>query len=171
MVILITGGSGCGKSTYAEKLVCSFPQKTRYYIATMQICDEECMSRVKRHKAQRSGKAFHTIECAKNLRSVSLHDDAVALLEDLVNLTANEMFSGGNPDLIIPAIKSLANSAAHLIMVTNDVFSDGLKYDAETEKYIQTLSEINNAAAAISDTVIEVVYSIPVAIKGVLPCI
>ena len=37
MLILVTGGSGSGKSAYAEKLLLSLTKQgeTRYYIATM----------------------------------------------------------------------------------------------------------------------------------------
>ena len=41
MIILVTGGSGCGKSTWAEKLVQSLPSGKRVYIATMQVYDRE----------------------------------------------------------------------------------------------------------------------------------
>ena len=41
MIVLVTGGSGCGKSTWAEKLVSALPAEKRVYIATMQVYDEE----------------------------------------------------------------------------------------------------------------------------------
>ncbi|MBQ3667687.1 MAG: bifunctional adenosylcobinamide kinase/adenosylcobinamide-phosphate guanylyltransferase, partial [Clostridia bacterium] len=46
MKYLITGGSGCGKSTWAEKLMAALPEKDRFYVATMQVCDAESVSRV-----------------------------------------------------------------------------------------------------------------------------
>ena len=43
MMILILGGSGSGKSAYAEDyLLRTAGDKKKYYIATMQIWDEEC---------------------------------------------------------------------------------------------------------------------------------
>ena len=50
MIVLLTGGSGCGKSTYAERIVASLPEKKRVYIATMQVYDEESVRRVERHR-------------------------------------------------------------------------------------------------------------------------
>ena len=35
MKYLITGGSGSGKSTWAEKLVRALPESEKFYIATM----------------------------------------------------------------------------------------------------------------------------------------
>ena len=69
MIILVTGGSGCGKSTWAEKLVQSLPSGKRVYIATMQVFDRESEIRVQRHRAQRAGLGFRTIECEKDLAS------------------------------------------------------------------------------------------------------
>ena len=48
MIVLVTGGSGCGKSTWAEKLIASLPNENRVYIATMQVYDEESVKRVER---------------------------------------------------------------------------------------------------------------------------
>ena len=61
MRILLTGGSGCGKSTYAERLARSF-SAPRYYIATMRPYDEECLAKICRHQQQREDGDFLTIE-------------------------------------------------------------------------------------------------------------
>ena len=49
MIVLLTGGSGCGKSTYAERIVASLPEKKRVYVATMQVYDEELPLAAHRH--------------------------------------------------------------------------------------------------------------------------
>lgn len=170
MIVLVTGGSGCGKSTWAERLVASLPKEKRVYIATMQVYDDESVKRVERHRAQRADKGFQTIECEKDLASADLEDGSIVLLEDLVNLMANEMFDGGDVNRIVPALHELAKKCRHLIMVTNDVFSDGIDYAESTQEYIRQLAQVNNEAAQIADCVIEVVYSIPVCVKGDLPC-
>lgn len=171
MIVLVTGGSGCGKSTWAEKLIASLPNENRVYIATMQVYDEESVKRVERHRAQRADKGFRTIEYEKDLASADIEDDSIVLLEDLVNLMANEMFDGGDVNRIVPALHGLAKKCRHLIMDTNDVFSDGIEYAESTQEYIRQLAQINNAAAQLADCVVEVVYSIPIAVKGELPCV
>ena len=63
MIHLVTGGSGSGKSEYAEKLSCELAQKNeKYYIATMIPYGEEGKKRVERHKKLRESKDFYTIE-------------------------------------------------------------------------------------------------------------
>ena len=171
MIVLLTGGSGCGKSTYAEKIVDAMPREKRVYIATMQIYDEESVRRVARHRAQRADKGFVTMECPKDLGTLEIEEGSVVLLEDLVNLTANEMFDGGDPSRIVPAMESLASRCRHLVMVTNDVFSDGVQYDPSTQEYLRVLAHVNGQAARLADTVAEVVYSIPLILKGEAPCV
>jgi len=171
VIYLITGGSGCGKSTWAEKLTESLPSGNRIYIATMQVYDRESEIRVQRHRAQRRGMGFRTIECEKNLAAAETDLESAVLLEDLVNLTANEMFDNGDPNRIVPALRNLAERCRHLIMVTNDLFSDGVIYSSSVQEYLRRLADINRQAAAMADCVIEVVYSIPVALKGEVPCL
>ena len=63
MIYLVTGGSGSGKSAYAESLLSEFENiRSRYYIATMQVYGEEGKKRVERHRRLRAGKGFITSE-------------------------------------------------------------------------------------------------------------
>ena len=160
MIVLVTGGSGCGKSTWAEGLAASLPEGKRIYVATMQVYDNESVQRVERHRAQRADKGFQTIECEKDLASADIDEGSIVLLEDLVNLMANEMFDGGDVSRIVPALDALAKKCRHLVMVTNDVFSDGITYAESTQEYLKQLAQINNAAAQIADCMVEVVKEI-----------
>ena len=170
MIALITGGSGCGKSTYAEKLVSQLPAQNRVYIATMQVYDAESRIRVARHRAQRADKGFVTVECPRDLDGAHIEPDGTALLEDLPNLLANEMFDGGSAERIFPAIMALSRQCRDLIIATNDVFCDGVVYPDSTQEYIRRLAALNCRIARVADYVAEVVYSIPVTLKGAAPC-
>ena len=171
MRLLVTGGSGSGKSVWAEKVIRSLPETVKYYIATMQVYDEESRLRVQRHRVQRCELGMVTLECPKGIGAQRLQGGCAALLEDIPNLLANEMFDGGDPERIIGDIESLSAACSDLIIVTNDVFSDGVRYDGGTAEYVRRLAGINRALAAMCDSVVEVVYSVPVRVKGVLPCV
>ena len=110
-------------------------------------------------------------ECEKDLERAGIPEGSTVLLEDLVNLTANEMFDGGDVSRIVPALEKLSRRCRHLVMVTNDLFSDGAAYSDSVQDYLRKLAAINRQAAAMADCVVEVVYSIPVALKGDLPCV
>ncbi|MBQ9301265.1 MAG: bifunctional adenosylcobinamide kinase/adenosylcobinamide-phosphate guanylyltransferase [Clostridia bacterium] len=169
MTLLVIGGSGSGKSAWAERVIAKVPQEKRYYIATMQASDGESEARVRLHRCQRASLGFETIECPRDIGSLCLPLGCAALLEDVPNLLANEMF-GGDWERIMPGIEKLARQCGLLVLVTGNVFCDGIRYDAATQDYIQRLAQINSALAALADAVTEVVYSIPVALKGALPC-
>jgi len=170
MIICLTGGSGCGKSTWAERLVAGMPEGRRVYIATMQVYDEESVRRVARHRAQRADKGFATIERPRDLAGAPVPAGSTVLLEDLPNLLANEMFDGGDWRRVVPDLEALAGHCANLVIVTNDVFSDGVVYPESTREYLRRLAEINAAAVRMADCAAEIVYSIPVPLKGVFPC-
>lgn len=81
MLTLVTGGSGSGKSAFAEDRVLSFGDARRIYIATMHPFDEESHKRIERHQKMRAGKGFETVECYTGLKNVKLPAGCVVLLE------------------------------------------------------------------------------------------
>ncbi len=167
MIALITGGSKSGKSTYAEKLARALADNVPVtYIATMRVTDDEDQLIVQRHKKQREGHHYIVFEQEKCLSDVAVMDDVIVLLEDIPNLLANEMFFDGHPDTIIQDIQNLSVHARHLVIITNEVGSDGIAYDEKTMEYIHRLHRLNNAIAVFSDHVVEVVCGIPLCIKG-----
>lgn len=173
--MLVIGGSGSGKSAYAEEMALSLAEGDKYYLATMRIYDEEGRRKADRHRKQRSGKGFLTIE-----QPVSIHKapekrkmpGSTVLVECISNLAANEMFSGEKPEAektvverVVQGIRAIKERAAHLVVVSNNVFEDGIAYDEETMKYIRAMGEINRRLAASANRVVEVVAGIPIVVK------
>ena len=177
MFQLIYGGSGSGKSEYAESLVVREKEGKRYYVATMQVYDEESRKRVERHRAMRAGKKFDTIECEKEIARVcssGITRKDTVLIECLSNLVANEMFSSDGdtfPDAellaeqIFQGLCKIREACGNLIIVSNDIFSDGEQYDESVEQYIRALGILHQLISKEADSVIEVVYGIPIPIK------
>lgn len=171
MLMMVTGGSASGKSEYAEQIAVRLDAGERIYLATMRSFDAECEARIAKHRAARAGRGFVTVERYTGLAEEKIPAGAVVLLECLSNIVANELFdetgAGENAvQAVLSGIDSLCRQAAHLIVVTNEVFSDGEGYDPVTLHYIDLLGEINRKLAARADRVVEVVYSIPVVLKG-----
>ena len=199
MMVLVVGGSGSGKSSYAEEMAVSLAQESVkeitmkkrpagiplcpeirakmriYYLATMQVFDQEGLEKVDRHKNLRKGKGFLTIEQPTGifgaLEKMETGDRTV-LLECISNLTANEMFSEEKAKTkmqvmedIICGIKLLKEQTTHFVVVSNNVFEDGIIYDKTTTEYIHAMGMINHKLAALADRVVEVVAGIPVIIK------
>lgn len=167
MLILVTGGSGSGKSAFAEDRVLSLGKGPRIYIATMFPFDEESHKRIERHRRMRAGKGFDTVECYTDLAHVKLPRGSVVLLECMSNLTANEMFrqDGAHENTvseILLGLENLIQQARHVVVVTNEIFSEAASYEGETELYQNYLGKINQEIAGMADEVAEVVYGIPV---------
>ena len=208
MITLITGGSGSGKSAYAEKYICRVSNengyKEKYYIATMQVFDDEGQRKIDRHRRLRAGKGFITIEQPRDIQNAvsklqsesSLKTGRSALLECMSNLVANEMFptvdaSGiqaaeaekealDAPEnmkdyetaqisrvskKVLKEVSILSENVAELVIVTNNVFEDGVCYDQSTMNYIKAMGIVNRGLAAMAEHVVEVVAGIPVVVK------
>lgn len=179
MIVLIIGGSGSGKSAYAEDYITKCSKYDRkYYIATMQVYGAEGQEKVRRHQKMREGKGFLTIEQPTDIQRAvdKMEKDAAmennALLECMSNLVANEMFREEQvidyeivKKNIISGIEELSKNLKDLIIVTNNVFEDGITYDETTGDYIKAMGCINQELAKIADKVIEVVVGIPMMVK------
>ena len=176
MIYLITGGSGSGKSEFAEKTTLEISQnKERYYIATMKVYDDEGLKKVERHRNMRDNKGFKTIECPNNIGKTTNEYNffsSTILFECMSNYLSNKMFGEDNAisnnivSDIISDISDLSKKCNNLIIVTNEVFSDGVLYDSLTQEYIYILGSINQELSKIADIVYEVIYGIPVCLKG-----
>ena len=141
MLILITGGSGSGKSAFAEQKlleIASEQGKNCIYLATMSRGEDgESAARIRRHRALRAGKGFGTVEQPLRLDEAKIPDGSAVLLEDLSNLLANEIYLPGGQlaikerteeqlaEAVLGPVLALAERASVLVVVTNEIFSDG----------------------------------------------
>lgn len=172
MRILVIGGSGSGKSRFAEGLASGLSRSgPLLYLATMSAGDGESLERVKRHRAQRAGKGFQTIERPMALDGLQIPQKSVILLEDLGNLAANELYAPGRDQTtalhcMLEGLHHLEIQAQDLVVVGNSVFSDGCQYDPFTMDYLVLLSQVQNNLARRFDRVVEVVCGIPIDWKG-----
>ena len=192
MLTLIIGGSGSGKSGFAEEYILRQRESgdKLYYLATMVNGDRECGRRIERHRRQRDGKGFETIEIPTGIEAaVSMIEGkkdrgkepaSCVLLECLSNLAANEMFGAPNcgngekaaqkaeksRERILQGLTVLVQSTKHLVIVSNQIFDDGILYDESVRAYQNLLAELNIAIAKKADTVVEVVAALPHYIKG-----
>ena len=200
MLYIVTGGSGSGKSEYAEQTAVQCRNRTGgtlWYLATMRIWDDEGRKRVERHRRMRAAKGFETIERYTGLETLELREtfeelnpaglDAeqetdslkywesrrvaqkqVLLLECMSNLVLNEFYDqeNGAEERILQGIKHLQKQCGDLIIVTNEIFSDGVTYEPESERYIELLGRIKRELGQMADSVTEVVYGIPLAVSA-----
>lgn len=188
MMELVTGGSGSGKSAYAESVICgkhrllceTTENAPLYYIADMIPYGRETEKKIKAHRKMRAGKGFVTLEWYVDLPGKLSAPDSpelkgsCVLLECVSNLTANEMYEpggaqntgGDTPESVIKGVRMLKDQCAHLVVVTNDVFRESVPDSEEMTAYKGNLGMINRALAEMADQVTEVVFGVPVCIKS-----
>ncbi|MCI9217079.1 bifunctional adenosylcobinamide kinase/adenosylcobinamide-phosphate guanylyltransferase [Lachnospiraceae bacterium 42-17] len=179
MVHLITGGSGSGKSAYAEEEIVRCRKHILedsgifspfLYVATMIPRGREAEKKIRRHREQRMDEGFLTLEKYTQLSGLEIPSNAGILLECVSNLAANEFYERnrdfeGAFEAVVSGIQSISGKTEHLVIVTNEVFSDINGYSQETQEYRRLLGKINCALARMADKVTEVVYGIPVVYK------
>ncbi len=173
MLILLTGGSACGKSSFAESLCVRFPAP-RYYLAAMQPFGPGSAEKIARHRQMRAGKGFETIERYTDYAALRLPQRGTALLECICNLTANEMFDAEGrvrdpAAAVLSGVDRLRAQCENLVIITNEVGSELENYAEGTRAYLRALGAINRSLAARADCVCELVCGIPIVLKGALP--
>lgn len=167
-IILITGGSRSGKSTFAEQLALSMSDAP-VYLATARIWDEEFRERVRRHQ-ERRGPQWTNIEEEKQLSRHYLAGRVV--LVDCLTLWCTNFFF----DLDSDVDRALAEAKAEFdrftaqdatfILVTNEIGMGGTSDNEIQRKFTDLQGWMNQYAAAQADEVILMVCGIPMKIKG-----
>ena len=166
MIILVLGTPKSGKSLMAEELSLALNDSEKYYLATMRVMDQEGALRVEKHRKQREGKGFVTIERGREItgavKDMAHPGAATVLLECVSNLVGNELFE--NPvwrgmsaeefvDVIMDEIGQLAGAVHHLVIVSSVYPLSDPGYDADTIRYVTYLHAVNERLKALADEV------------------
>ena len=173
MMILIAGTAKSGKSRYAETRLDNLSGSPKIYMAMSKIIDDEMRERVKNHQTIRAGKGFVTVE---GFVIDEVPRDSAVLIESLTAWTANEMFNDNgavNRNVVVKKIFGdilrLRERADDVVIVSDDIFSDGGGYDALTEEYVRALAELTVKIAGTADEVVEVISGTAARLKSSQP--
>lgn len=175
-MIMVIGQASSGKSMYAEEMATLKAAEYRcekVYLATMESETTASKSRIEKHRKMREGKGFSTIEEMYDVKLCTLRvNDKLVLLECMSNLCANVLYKECGDalatdeniekmaDAVFNDVMILADSVKELIIVSVDIFSDGIIYDDWTECYLKLLAKVNRKIACKCDHVYEVVAGI-----------
>ncbi len=180
MIVFISGGVRSGKSSFAERCakMIAEPTDSLHYIATALRTDEEMEARIAHHQAQRKHDGWQTWEQPYDLDCIMpmFGGCDVVLLDCLTNLWANELFREYIWDVkekvlrIVQQIKQLGNKAKGLVIVSNEIFYDGIPNERGTYTYMHGLGLLHQQIVACSDVAILMRYGLPIVKKGRWPC-
>lgn len=167
MIHIVTGGSSSGKSLYAENMAVRLAVHKKcalVYLATLSDRGEESLLRIERHKKQREGKGFVTIEKSRDIDELDAElcgGKCVVLLEDMTNLLAGYRYLPGKTKTtegVIADIIALSERVSELIIVTNEITAEIMEeYALQTQEFARELSIIVNRIANECGRVTEVV--------------
>lgn len=179
MIILISGGAKNGKSDYAQDLAVKLSGGKHYYVATMIPADGEDHARIRRHLDSRAGMGFETIEQGRNLTECLQFADPHAsyLLDSTTALLLNEIYPDHEtwkpdpraPERVAREVADFCKKVDNVVVVSDSIYSDAMRYDSETELYRRGLALIDRTVAKIADTVIEASAGQFIIHKGELP--
>ena len=173
-LVFITGAARSGKSSFAERMAAETGSPV-IYIATCVPGDEEMLERVARHQARRPAN-WRTVEEPLDPASVIRVNDGpgkVFLLDCITLLVLNLILdpkSGIAEDELLEKITELSqvsyNSAADVIMVSNEVGWGIVPGDPLSRMYRDVIGRANQALAAQADEAWFTVSGIPLELKS-----
>ncbi len=176
-LILVTGGARSGKSDYALKRAEAI-SGTHYFLATCPVVDSEMDDRIARHKADRQGGIWRTIEEEINLETTiqTLGPDAVCLVDCLTLWVNNLMFAAEKlgtvfgedemSDRVLNLLRAAENFRGTLICVSNEVGMGVVPDNVLARRYRDLVGRSNRIIAAAADEVILVSCGLPLFIKN-----
>ncbi len=170
-IILVTGGARSGKSSFAEHLLSGIRSKT--YLATAPVTDDEMRVRIERHKARRAEDSWCNVEEQFDLAGVIAGTKTDALLVDCLTLwISNLMYrnpdfsepdSARESDFLVSALKSYRGKA---VLVINEVGFGIVPENKLARTFRDCSGRCAQTIAAVADQVWLTVCGIPLKIKG-----
>jgi len=171
--IFISGGCKNGKSFYAQQLAKNQEgDKPLYYIATMRSVDSEDQDRILRHRMEREGWGFTTIEQSINICDIKADFSGSFLIDSVTALLSNEMFrSDGTIDneaymRVSLDLVNFCEKTGNTVFVSDYIYSDAFEYEELTNLYRKGLAYIDRSLAQVCDDVIEVSFGNATVLKG-----
>jgi adenosyl cobinamide kinase/adenosyl cobinamide phosphate guanylyltransferase len=165
---LVLGGARSGKSRYAERLVSALPPPWAY-VATAEAGDHEMAARIRAHRSRR-GPSWQTIEAPRDLPTALAACENMPVLIDCLTLwLSNLLLADADIDTEIGNLeKMLAEAAAPIVLVANEVGSGIVPDHPLGRKFRDLQGVLNQRIAARADRVVLMVAGLPVAVKGAL---
>ena len=180
-VILVTGGTRSGKSSFAESLVHENRRGEEvFYVATAASCDEEMEERIRRHRERRPAD-WKTVETYRGFDVGDFTPGAYVLLECLGTLTTNffmdivkdyDHMTLEEGQLVeekvteaVDVFLEATRKCRKVIIVTNEIGLGVIPLGAGNRYYGDILGRLNQRIATGADKVYLCISGIPLEVK------
>lgn len=176
-ILLVTGGARSGKSSYALQR-CEKMQGGRCFIATSPVTDPEMSDRISKHKMERRGRGWTSVEEEVALQEAIRNsaEGGVILIDCLTLWVNNLMFAAERESLhfgeaemqqyaesLVDAAKTFTGTVC---MVTNEVGCGIVPENKLARKYRDLIGSCNRIVAEHADEVVLVSCGIPLSLKS-----
>ncbi|MFB3926054.1 MAG: bifunctional adenosylcobinamide kinase/adenosylcobinamide-phosphate guanylyltransferase [Syntrophales bacterium] len=176
-IILVTGGSRSGKSSYAQRYAESLPGP-RTYIATSPVIDPEMEARIRKHRLLRSASNWKTVEETIDLAAVvgRCRKENVVLVDCLtlwINNIMHEAHRLGRDlkeedieresEILVDTCRTVQPV---IIFVANEIGMGIVPDNPVSRLFRDLVGRCNQVVAAAADSVVLVVSGIPLKLKG-----
>lgn len=175
-IILVTGGSRSGKSSYAESLAEDLPGP-RVFIATCPVVDDEMRERIRKHQESRAKADWHTVEEPSDPARILLETERfnVFLIDCLTLWINNLMFDAQKLGLKLSE-EDMVQRSEHLleacsrvqgtvIFVTNEVGSGIVPENAAARLFRDLVGRCNQTVARAAHEVFLLSCGLPIMLK------
>ena len=162
---LVLGGARSGKSRFAEGLAQAHGGP-RIYIATAEPFDDEMRQRIAKHREQRAGDGWETVEAALDPAAI-LPRDGLVLLDCVTVWLGNLMHHGRDIRAeVVKLCAALEACPAEVILVSNEVGLSIVPENAMARRFRDEQGLANQALAAIAEKVYFIAAGLPLKLKG-----
>ena len=178
-IILVTGGTRSGKSSYALQLA-ENEAAPHCFIATCGVSDPEMAERVKKHQDERSGNMWKTVEETHNLLSAfteninysfSLVDCLTLWISNVMERCHHASTSCEENDIkreIDQLFAYLKKIDATVVFVTNEIGMGIVPENRLARRYRDLVGYCNRIVASRADDVVLVSCGLPLYLKKTL---
>lgn len=176
-LILVTGGSRSGKSSYAQQTAELIPAP-RFFIATCQVCDPEMAERVRKHREARNQSNWLIIEeplyLAGAMRGAAQGN---VLLVDCLTIWINNLLYEAEKKNKVITVDEVAEACRGVLTTCRSVGGTVIFVSGEVgmgivpdnhlaRLYCDCVGTCNQMIAAAADKVTLVNCGIPITLKG-----
>lgn len=186
-LVFITGGVRSGKSTFAEQYATKRAQKITggrlHYVACGKNVDGEMNERIKIHQKTRESNdlPWTTWEQPTHIHKLKTNFSTkdVILIDCLTTLLGNELFSRMEKDEsnvaqiktalkaeIMASITALQQTAAEVIVVSNELLNEPLSSNSLTYTYAHILGHLHQQIVKSAKLFFIIEMGLPLLVKG-----
>jgi len=170
MHTLVLGGIRSGKTALAESLAADTSSPV-VYLATATAEDDEMRARIQRHQQQRPsgwGLAEEPLALAQVLARQAKGEHPPCILIDCMSLWLSNLLHAGDEVFNREReafLVQISHYPGELVIVSNEVGLGTIGMDPLTRRFADELGWLNQALAAVSDTVVMSVAGLPMTLK------